>query len=77
MEAKHKPVQEFRTGAIKAVIWTNSGKNGTFYSVSVGRLYKDGNTWKIGQSVGQDDLPTLCSLIERARAWILEQRRAA
>ncbi len=74
MEANHKPVQEFRTGAIKAVVWSNSGRNGTFYSVSVGRLYKDGDKWKIGQSISQDDLPTLSNLIEKARAWILEQR---
>ena len=38
---KKKPYATLRDGAIKAVIWKNSGEKGDFYSVDFSRTYKD------------------------------------
>jgi len=52
-----KPIHGIRMGRIKAAIWQNETDNGIRYNVTVGRLYKDGETWKQTESFGRDDLP--------------------
>ena len=50
MNTKNKPVHDVRLGAIKAAIWANSTPKGTRYSVTLTRLYKDGD-WALGSEV--------------------------
>ena len=39
-----KPVNTLRdSGGLKATIWKNDSKNGTFYSVEFSRTYKQGD----------------------------------
>ena len=47
INTKNKPVHDIRLGAIKAAIWANSTPKGTRHSVTLTRLYKDGEatTW--------------------------------
>ena len=42
--ANRKPIHEIRMGRIKAAIWQNETDNGIRYNVTVGRLYKDGES---------------------------------
>ena len=42
----NRPVHEIRLGRIKAAIWENDTKNGTYHNVSISRIYKDGDQWK-------------------------------
>ncbi len=66
----NRPVHEIRLGSVKAVIWANETDNGIRHNVSVGRLYKDGDTWATSQSFGRDDLPLLSKVVDLAHTWI-------
>jgi len=73
----NKPAHVMRLGAIKAAIWENNFGETTRYSVSLCRLYKDGEQWKTTESYGRDDLLLLAKLADQAHTWICEQRAAA
>lgn len=66
-----KPVQEIRTGRIKAAVWANDTEKGVRYNVTLNRLYKDGETWKNSSSFGRDDLLLASKVLDRAHSWIL------
>ena len=72
-----KPVHKIRLGQIEAAIWENNageGKpNGAFYSVTLGRNYKDGEEWKTAQNFGRDDLLVVGKAADLAHSWIHEQ----
>ncbi|MCA9124042.1 MAG: hypothetical protein H6822_19235 [Planctomycetaceae bacterium] len=70
-----KPVHEIRFGLVKASIWENNTKNGTRFSISVCRLFKDGDTWRESSRYGRDDLPLLAKVADKAHTWIFEQRQ--
>lgn len=70
-----KPVHEIRFGLIKASIWENATKNGKRFSISVCRLFKDGDTWRESTRYGRDDLPLLAKVADQAHTWIFEQRQ--
>lgn len=69
------PVQQFRMGAVKAVIWQNETQQGPRHNVTVARLYKDQQSgdWKESTSFGRDDLPLLVKVVDRAHEWIFQQ----
>ncbi len=69
-----KPVHEIKIALIRASIWANQSEHGhTWYSVSITRLYRDGETWKDTTSFGRDDLPLVVKAAEMAYAWIWSQ----
>jgi hypothetical protein len=72
-EAKNRPVHEIRLGRIRAAIWQNETDNGTFYNVTISRLYKDGDDWKDSSSFGRDDLPLVAKVCDQVHTWIFEQ----
>lgn len=41
--AKTGPVTTLRDGSVKASVWENEGKNGSFHSVTFARTYRDKN----------------------------------
>jgi hypothetical protein len=61
-----KPVHEVRLGKIKAAVWANDAQHGTWYNVTVSRLYRDGEDWKSTESFGRDDIPVLIKVLDRA-----------
>lgn len=72
-QKSNQPVQEFRLGRIKAAIWANEGKTGTFHNVSISRLYKDDqDQWQDATSFGREDLPLVMKVADRAHSWIFE-----
>lgn len=73
----NKPIQTIRLGAIKAAIWENNFGETTRYSVSLCRLYKDGEQWKTTESFGRDDLLLLAKVADQAHSWICDQHRPA
>ena len=69
-----KPVHEIKLASIRASIWANQSERGhAWYSVSITRLYRDGETWKDTTSFGRDDLPLVVKSAEMAYAWIWSQ----
>lgn len=76
--AQNKPAHEVRLGKIRVTIWPNRSPNqGTWYSVTVSRSYKDGDAWKETSSFRRDDLPVVARAIDMAYAWIWGQERPA
>ncbi len=68
---KRKPSHELRLGSIKAAIWKNqSEKSGIWYSVTINRLYKKGDSWKRSDSFGPNDLPLVSKIVDMASHWI-------
>jgi hypothetical protein len=57
------------------VIWENhSETQGTWYSTTFSRSYKDGEgNWKSAQSFGRDDLLAVGKVAEMAVFWINKQ----
>lgn len=67
-----KPAHEVRYGLIKASIWENQTKTGCRYSVSVVRLFKDGDTWRESTRFGRDDLLLLAKAANEAHTWLYQ-----
>jgi hypothetical protein len=67
------PVHEIRFGLIKAVIFEKHTRSGPRHSVSVVRLYRDGDVWKQSTRFGRDDLPLVAKVADRAHTWIFQQ----
>jgi hypothetical protein len=72
-----KPAHKIRIGVLQVVIWRNTTEKGHWYSVIPSRGYKQGDaTWKETDSLGFDDLLTMCKLFDMAHTWILHQQQA-
>lgn len=70
--AKNRPIHEIRVGKIKALVWANETVNGVRHNVTVARLYKDGHQWRSSDSFGQEDLPTVCKVLDLTHTWIFQ-----
>lgn len=68
-----RPVHEVRLGRVKAAVWGNETEHGLRYSVTVARVYKDGQgKWQTSDGFGRDDLLLLAKVLDRAHTWICE-----
>lgn len=67
---KPRPVHEIRFGAVRAAVWRNESQNGVWYSVTLSRLYKDGDQWRDSTSFGRDDLLLVAKAADSAHTWI-------
>ena len=76
MTTKQKPIHEIRLGAIKAAIWENETANGTRYTVTFSRIYKDGEQWKRTDNFRRDELLVVAKVADQAHTWIIEQGQA-
>ena len=71
MSSHNRPAHEIRLAQIRASIWSNQGNgNRAWYSVSLSRVYRDGEAWKDSTSFRRDDLPLVAKAAEMAYAWI-------
>jgi hypothetical protein len=70
-------IHEFKYGLIKAVVAAKETKAGIRYTVSVTRLYRNGDQWKQSSKFSQDDIPVMRLLLDKAYGWILLQKQAA
>lgn len=67
-----KPALELRRGLIKVRIWQRKAKNGVRYSLTVVRLFRNGDQWKESTRLGRDDIPLVRLLLDQAYTWILK-----
>lgn len=65
------PIHELRIGLIKARIWQRHTRSGVRHTVSVVRLFRNGDVWKESTRFGRDDLPILRLVLDRAYSWVL------
>jgi len=68
------PLHEIRIGLILARIWRKRARSGARHTVSVVRLYRNGDSWKESSRFGPDDLPVLRLVLDRAHAWTCASR---
>lgn len=68
-----KPVFEILRGLIKVRIWQRKTKNGVRFSLTVVRLFRNGDQWKESTRLGRDDIPLVRLLLDKAHTWILNQ----
>jgi hypothetical protein len=72
-ETAKPPVAKIRVGLITASIWERSTENGTFYTVSFERRYRDGEgNFKSSHSYDAQDLLVLAKVADLAHSKILE-----
>lgn len=67
------PVHTVRFGLIKASIWQNHTRSGDRHSITIVRLYKNGDNWVESTRFGRDDLLTVAKVSDLAHSWIFEQ----
>lgn len=68
-----RPVHEIRVGLILARIWRKKTRSGVRHTVSVVRLYRNGDTWKESSRFGREDVPVVRLVLDRAYGWVLFQ----
>jgi len=74
---KRRPAHEVKLGRVRAAIWPNETKNGTRYSVTVGRLYKTEEAgWRTSSSLDLEDLLLAAKALDQADTWIRAQAAA-
>jgi len=69
---KKPPVKELRLGRIKGLVWENETRNGLRFSVTIARLYKEGEEWRETTSFDRDDLPLVAKVADRCHDFIYE-----
>jgi hypothetical protein len=70
------PVAKIRVGLITGSIWERSTENGTFYTVSFERRYRDGEgNFKSSHSYDAQDLLVLAKVADLAHSKILELQK--
>ncbi len=68
-----RPVHEIRLGLIKASVWQRRSHSGHQFSVSVVRLYRNGDEWKQSSRFGRDDLPVVRLVLDQAHSWLFQR----
>ena len=72
-ETNKPPVVRLRIGLIALSLWERDTENGSFYSVSFERRYKDSKgDWQSTHSYNAEDLLALAKLADQAHSRILE-----
>ena len=75
--ASNKPIIFFRLRGVKVSVFANVINNGQqdmlFHKVSLQRVYRDGEEWKTTKSLGRDDIPVACLLLQKAWEFVLEK----
>ena len=69
---KRRPIHEIRRGLIKVSIWRKRTRSGVRHTVSVVRLFRNGEAWKESTLFGRDDLPVVRLALDEAHSWIYQ-----
>jgi hypothetical protein len=67
------PIHEIRKGLIKVRIWRKRTRSGLRHSVSIIRLFRNGDVWKESTRFSRDDIPLVRLVLDEAHSWIYEQ----
>ncbi len=67
-----RPIHEIRRGLIKVYIWRKRTRDGLRHTVSVTRLFRNGDLWKESTRFGRDDIPLMRMVLDEAHTWIYQ-----
>ena len=69
-----KPEKKFSCGLVSATIWaktkTVEGETVNFYSVTITKVYKEGEDWKYTNSFNIEDMPKVALVANEAYKYI-------
>jgi len=71
-----KPHHEIRRGLIKVRIWRKKSGSAARYSLTVVRLFRNGDQWKESTRLGINDIPLVRLLLDEAHTWMLTNEGA-
>ena len=66
------PAHVIRFGLIKGSIWKNQTRAGERYTITVVRLFKNGDRWTESTRFGRDDLPLVAKVCDLAHTWVFQ-----
>ena len=69
-----KPAWEIRRGLIKVRIWQRKSQKGVRFSLTVVRLFRNGDQWKESTRLGRDDIPLVRLVLDEAYTWMLTNK---
>lgn len=69
---KKLPIHEIRHGLITVKVWRKKTRQGMRFSITVLRLFRDGDHWKQSARFGRDDIPVLRLVLDEAHTWIFQ-----
>jgi len=72
-----KPIHEIRRGLIKVRISQTRTRSGLRHTVTVTRLFRDGDVWRESARLGRDDIPLARLVLDKAHTWILEHSQSS
>lgn len=72
--SKRSYIHEIRRGLIRVRIRVERKKKSPRYSLSVVRVYRNGDQWKESSRFGRDDIPLMRLALDEAYGWILLQQ---
>lgn len=64
-----KPVHTLRRGLIKVRVWRKRTKSDLSHTVTITRLFKNGDVWKESVRFGRNDIPIVRLLLDQALVW--------
>lgn len=74
-KAMSKPPEHvIRFGLIKGSIWRNQTRAGERFTITIVRLFKNGDHWTESTRFGRDDLLLVAKVCDLAHSWIFAQR---
>ena len=68
-----QPTHEIRRGLIKVRIWRKRTRDRLRHTITVTRLFRNGDLWKESTRFGRDDIPLLRIALDAAHTWIFRQ----
>ena len=71
-EMSNPPAHIIRFGLIKGSIWRNQTRAGERFTVTVVRLFKNGDHWTESTRFGRDDLPLVAKVCDLAHTWVFD-----
>jgi hypothetical protein len=76
-DGRNQPVTVVRLKNIRAAVWRNYSHDGlSYFTVSLSRLYKDGDGWRSSGSLGRDDLLLAAKALDQAHTWITNETQS-
>jgi len=70
-----QPIHEIRHGLIKVRIGRKQTSSVLRHTLTIVRLYRNGDVWKESTRFSRDDIPLICLVLDEAHTWIFENSK--
>ena len=68
-----QPIHEIRRGLIKVRIWRKRTRDRLRHTITVARLFRNGDLWNESTRFGRDDIPLVRVALDAAHTWIFRR----